>query len=159
MLIRAFKSADVSAAASVYRDAVITLGPQAYSPAQVKVWATYPDDLGRFAAQLRKGLTLVCEEEGRMAAFGQLEPVDHIALLYCSSQFSRRGYATAILRRLEEQAEIQKIGGLRTEASRISRPFFARQGYAVVEVERTIRLGVEFERFKMQKLLTTNHAE
>ncbi|HTQ32449.1 MAG TPA: GNAT family N-acetyltransferase [Opitutaceae bacterium] len=159
MLIRAFKSADVDAVASVYRDAVITLGSQAYNAEQVKVWATYPDDREKFAAQLLKGLTLVCEENGTVAAFGQLAPFDHIALLYCSSPFSRRGFATAILQRLEDHARIQKIEKLCTEASRIAQPLFARQGFTVIEVERSIRLGVEFERFKMQKLLPTNHGD
>ncbi len=108
MMLRAFLPSDAEPLARVYRDAVRGLGVQAYTPAQVEVWALYPDDLAEFGGRLARGVTLVAEVAGRVVA-------------------------------------------IHTEASRISRPFFEKQGYTLVEIERVDRFGVEFERFRMRK--------
>lgn len=151
MMLRAFLPSDAEHLAWVYRDAVRGLGVQAYTPAQVEVWALYPDDLAEFGGRLARGVTLVAEVAGRVVAFGQLEPDDHLAFLYCAAAHARRGVATAIYAALEAQAVSRGVAAIHTEASRISRPFFEKQGYTLVEIERVDRFGVEFERFRMRK--------
>ena len=47
---------------------------------------------------------------------------------------------------------------IHTEASRISRPFFEKHGYFLVEIEHVIRFDVEFERFRMTKKIRANQA-
>ncbi len=153
MRIRDFTPADTEALAALYRDAVREIGPQAYTPAQVDAWALYPEDLTEFSARLSRGTTLVAESEQRAVAFGQLDPADHIAFLYTASAFGRRGLATEIYGRLEARAVAQGARFLDTEASRISRGLFAKLGFALREVERVTRYGVEFERFRMRKKL------
>ena len=151
MMLRAFLPSDAEPLAWVYRDAVRGLGVQAYTPAQVEAWALYPDDLAEFGGRLARGVTLVAEVAGRVVAFGQLEPDDHLAFLYCAAAHARRGVATAIYAALEAQAVSRGVAAIHTEASRISRPFFEKQGYTLVEIERVDRFGVEFERFRMRK--------
>ncbi|MFO1446908.1 MAG: hypothetical protein U1F61_01925 [Opitutaceae bacterium] len=51
------------------------------------------------------------------------------------------------------QAVSRGVAAIHTEASRISRPFFGKQGSTWVEIERVDRFGVEFERFRMRKAL------
>lgn len=150
-MLRSFDAQDAEALAEVYRDAVRTIGPQAYTLRQVEVWALYPDDIEEFRTRLSRGFTRVAEVEGRMVAFGSLEPCDHLAYLYCAGRYSRTGIGSAIYRELEAKAFQAGAAAIRTEASRISRPFFEKHGYKVVEVERAVRLGVEFERFRMVK--------
>jgi putative acetyltransferase len=149
--IRAFQKPDAEAAARVYRDAAINVGRSAYNAEQVRVWALYPDDMEEFRTRLARGVTLVAEEGKEVVAFGQLEPIDHIAFIYCASSFSRRGIASAIYQQLEQRALAEGVKTLTTDASRISRPFFERNGFVVLETEQSLRLGVEFERFKMVK--------
>jgi putative acetyltransferase len=111
--------------------------------------------MDEFRERLSHGLTMVAEEEGRPIAFGQFEPVDHLALLYTAGGYARRGIASRLYDVLEEQARAQGVAGIHTEASRISRPFFLKRGYVVSEVERSLYRGVEFERFKMRKELVS----
>lgn len=151
MKLRPFLKSDAEALARVYRDAVRTIGPGMYSARQVEVWALYPDDMEEFRDRLSRGLTLVAEEAGEMVAFGQLDPIDHVAFLYCAGAFSRRGLASAIYEHLEHQAASSGVTTLTTDASRISRPFFEKKAFVVRAVEHPLRLGVEFERFRMTK--------
>lgn len=144
---------DLKELAAVYRNAVIALGPQAYAEDQIEVWASYPEDSDEFYGRLSGGITLVADFCGKPVAFGQLEPDDHIAFLYCSPEFARRGIATRIHAGLESAARGAGTSIIRTEASRISRPFFERQGYEIVASERVERKGVAIERFRMRKLL------
>ncbi len=153
MKIRPFTTADTLAAAAVFRDAVINLAPQAYTDDEVDAWARCADDTAAFARQLSKGKVFVAEEDSAVVAFGQLEPTDHIAFIYCSARFARRGYGTAIYRRLETIAMQQGADALHTAASRVARPFFEKLNYTVVAAERPVRRGVALERFKMRKPL------
>ena len=156
MNLRQFQESDAEAAARVYRDAAIAIGREAYDAEQVKVWALYPDDIEEFRSRLSRGLTVVAQEAEETVAFGQLDPPDHIAFLYCASGFSRRGIASAIYDQLEQQAVARGVSTLTTDASRVSRSFFEKKGFAVIAVEHPLRLGVEFERFRMTKKIKVN---
>jgi len=156
--LRSFNPEDAETLAGIYRDAVRTTASQAYTEQQVYVWALYPDVIDEFRARLSRGLTLVAEVAGCVVAFGQLEPDDHLAFIYCSGRHCRKGIGSAIYRALEAVALQKGIVQIHTEASRISRPFFEKHGYEVREVERAIRLGIEFERFRMIKAITLNKA-
>ncbi|MGF1678853.1 MAG: GNAT family N-acetyltransferase [Candidatus Methylacidiphilales bacterium] len=150
-MLRNYTPHDAERLAAVYRDAVRSIGPQAYSPHQVEVWAAYPEDIEEFRGRLSRGHTLVAEIDGEVVAFGQIEPSDHIAFLYCVGRESRKGICSEILHVLEQYAHSHGVSELDTDASRISRPFFEKHGFCVIEVEHVVRLGVNFERFRMKK--------
>jgi putative acetyltransferase len=151
--LRTCTPADAPALAAIYREAVLTLGLQAYTPQQTEVWAEHVADLDCFSAPLAGGITLCVEIDQQPVAFGQLHPVNHVAYLYCSSAHARCGSATAILNALEEHARAANVDRLHVEASRVARPCFERNGYQVLEEERVVRDAIEFVRYKMEKLL------
>jgi putative acetyltransferase len=153
IVIRPYDPADTAALAAVFRQAVIGTGATAYNAEQVAVWSEFVNNLDRFQHRLSAGLTLVAWVEGRVAAFGQLHPPDHIEFLYTDSAFARTGCATQIYQALEAQAQAQNVTCLHTEASHISKYFFLKMGFYVVEPEIVERDGVLFERFKMEKQL------
>jgi len=136
--LRDYTRRDAEDLAEVYRDAARNLGRIAYTEEQTRVWALHPEDLEQFRATLALGWTLCAVEADRPVAFGQLHPADHIAYLYCRSEYARRGYGSTILARLEAHARASGVTRLRVEASCVARPFFERFGYLVVEEERPI---------------------
>ncbi len=152
--VRPCTASDTAALAAVYRESVHALGPLAYNASQVKAWARFADNLSALRDQLLAGVTLVVEWRNNPIAFGQLHPTDHIALLYTSPAHTRQGHAGRICAELEKFARGAGMNFLNTNASRIARPFFERNGFTVAEVEHPIRYGVRFERFKMEKRLT-----
>ncbi|MBE9167613.1 GNAT family N-acetyltransferase [Pleurocapsales cyanobacterium LEGE 06147] len=153
MLLRPYQVSDAEILAAIYRDAVTGIGASAYDAQQIAVWSLYPEDIEEFRQLLGCGLTLVAVENSRAVAFGQLNPPDRLAYLYTASNFARLGYGTAIYQRLEAYAREQGIKRLHTEASRISKHLFLKMGFCIVERELAVRHGVEFERFKMEKVI------
>ena len=153
MLFQEYQPSDAESLAAIYRDAVIGIGSSAYDAKQVEAWSSYPEDIEEFRRLLSQGLTIVALHDRQLAAFGQLNPPDHIAFVYTASQFARLGYATEIYKRLEAKAIEQGVHRLYTEASRISKHFFLKMGFCVVEAEIVDRKGVQLERFKMEKII------
>lgn len=150
-LLRPYHPSDAQALAAIYREAARTIGSDAYGPEQVAMWASYPEDMDEFRFQLSLGATFVAEISGKAVAFGQLHPWDHVALLYCGSQYARKGVGSQIYRELEAQALASGVKEIHTEATRMSRPFFEKQGYVVCLIESPVRQGIAFERFRMVK--------
>jgi putative acetyltransferase len=144
---------DVPALAAIYHDAVTGLGRMAYTDAQVAVWASFAEDRDAFRALLDQGYTLVAIVNGKPAAFCQLHPEDHVSLLYTATEHARCGLATAVYRGIEIHARKQGQQTLTTDASKLSRPFFTAHGFTVRRAEQTIRQGVPFERYQMEKTL------
>lgn len=155
MLIRSYQPDDAEALVAVFQDAVIHTGIQAYSAEQTAIWASYPDEIESFRQQLSRGLTLVAVLDHKPVAFGQLDPIDYIAFLYTASFVGRSGCATAIYQQLEARSIAQQATCIRTAASRISKHFFLKVGFDLVETEWVDRKGVLLERFKMEKHLPT----
>lgn len=152
-VLRPAEAKDIATLAAIYRDTVLVSGPQAYTPTQVAAWAGYADDLPAFASRLANGLVLIAEIDGAAIAFGQLDPDDHLAFLYCLATWSRRGIGGLLYQALEARALARGVPEIHTEASRFSRPFFTKHGYTLRGTERVHRSGVEFERYLMGKCL------
>ena len=153
MHVRAVQPADAETLAEVYRDAARGLGAQAYSPPQIEAWASFPDDFETFRLHILQGLALVSMAGSEFAAFGQLDPSDHVALLYTATRFARQGHATAVYRQLEASARAQGVRRINTTATHLSRPFFARQGFQLCATAHNAYKGVAFELFTMAKSL------
>jgi len=152
---------DHDAALEIYRDAVETVAPAQYSPAQVKAWsqqARSGSGITPLRNSLQRGWGLVSRSaDGEAEAFALLDPEDHVALLYCRGRACREGRGGALLRALEEEGRRRGIPRLRTEASLISQPLFLNQGWQVSWQEELLINGVLFRRFRMAKPL--NQAE
>lgn len=141
---------DIPHVKRVFRDAVLNIGTHAYSEDQVRAWAAFADD-PLFDEQLKEGVTFVAEEHDEIVGFGQLHPLNHIALLYVDSQHAKRRIGTALARRLERHAEDSGMTAISVEASKIAKPFFEKQGYTVLDKEVIDRHGVPLERYLMHK--------
>jgi len=148
--LRDYRRGDEAPLAALYREAVLRIGSAAYDPPQLQAWAAWAGG-DNFRNQLRLGVTLVAICDERVAAFGQLHPADHVALLFTAPEFARRGCATRLYAALEARASAVGTLRLHTEASRISRHFFLKMGFFVVEAESVERSGVHIERFRMEK--------
>lgn len=152
--LRPLHPGDCDALIAVYRDAVLQLGAGRYSSAQLQAWADHAASGGAIAQALHRGHGLASlESDGTIAAFGVLEPLERLSLLYCRSRSCRRGHGSAILAALEQHASTLGVMQLRTEASQLSRPLLLRRGWQV-EAEETVRFaGVWFTRWRMIKRL------
>ncbi|GAB5559084.1 MAG: hypothetical protein SynsKO_07310 [Synoicihabitans sp.] len=154
VIFRSATDDDLPVLAEIYIDAVDTLGPRAYSAGQVAAWRRWPNDNPEeFRRRLTAGFCRVAETAGRVVAFAEFTPPDHLDFLYTRGEFAGRGLASQLHHQLEEIARHRGAALLRTEASYLSRPVFKRLGYEVIEIEVVERFGETFRRFIMRKIL------
>jgi putative acetyltransferase len=151
MQVRHYRDTDLQPVAGLFTASVHRLASCQYDAAQLAAWAPQPPDLDEWRERLRAVRTLVAEEDGELAGFVSYEPNGHIDLLFTAPGFSRRGVATTLYGRAETLLVSLGVAELFTEASLVARPFFERQGFRIVAVQRVILRGVAFERLAMRK--------
>ena len=148
--MRLVRASDVDLLADVYADAVRMLGPQLYSAEQVEAWAAAVKQPA-FRDFVLRPMTFVAVADDRPIGFSGVEEDGHVASLYVAGAWTRRGVGSALLTRVLLHAESQSIRKLHTEASRFSRPLFARFGFDVAETQHVTYNDVVFERWLMRK--------
>jgi putative acetyltransferase len=158
MSIRPFHSEDIAEVLAVFVDAIMQIAAEDYTPEQCQAWAA-AGSLDRWPGMLSQGLALVAIDPQGIVAFGHLNPVDHINLLYCRGRGRGQGHATQILAGLEAAAMQHGVTQLSTEASLTARRFFERRGYHVQVAEVVDRQGVLLPRWRMCKPLTSRYSE
>jgi putative acetyltransferase len=146
--IREATAADVPALAALYAGAVRAAGPAHYDAAQIEAWAAFADE-AQFRRFVLDPLTLVAEDESGITGFTGLRADGHVTALYVHPDRMRRGIASALLRAVIERAEAHGLRRLTTDASKVSRPVFARHGFQVEAVETVERREATFERYRM----------
>ncbi|GAB4482188.1 MAG: GNAT family N-acetyltransferase [Burkholderiaceae bacterium] len=151
--LRPYRPGDAEALAALFRASARVLGAKAYSPAHVEAWARHPEDLDEFRTRLGQGTTLVALDGDSRIGFGQLNPADTVEFLYVAPTHARRAVAQAIYDALEAQARELGTATLHAAASRLSKPFFEKNGWHVVAIDQVARFGVVFERYRMRKAL------
>ena len=146
---------------------IAVLGPQAYTADQVAVWGQASQrHLSQEPDPLTQGITLVAHPPNLgtinsaigskirgAIGFGQLQPLDRVAMLYIAAEWVGQGVGKALYRQLETIAQSQGVTQLRTEASHLARPFFQAQGFEVQQQEWVVLGGMEIDRFVMLKAL------
>jgi GNAT superfamily N-acetyltransferase len=155
--LRRLTPADLVQVLSVYRDAVLHLARDHYTPIQIEAWSSFPGRSGEVRAALARGYGLAscaAGDSGTIEAFGLLDPIDRLSLLYCRARSGRQGRGAALLRALEAEARRRRCRRLRTEASRLSRPLLERHGWWVEAEEEVIFAGAGFRRWRMIKDLS-----
>lgn len=157
MIIRNSESRDLEAIVAVFGASIHGLATQHYDDAQLAAWAPRSPDLAEWRQRLATLKTLVAEDHARqLMGFLSFEPDGHIDLLYTAPHAARRGVASALYRAAEHRLLALGVERLFTEASLVAAPFFAAQGFHVVEEQRVERRGLVFRRYAMHKTLPPN---
>lgn len=131
--IRKYKSTDIEQVVNVYKRSIEETGPEKYSSEQVRVWASYPDNILEFNRALQSGHTVVAESPGEIVSFGSITPSAHLSFIFTLKQHSGKGIAGFIYRQLEEYATEKGAKHITIEASLIAVPFFEKQGFSAIE--------------------------
>jgi putative acetyltransferase len=127
--LRPFLPADAAALAEIFRESVLDLTGDDYSPAQQAEWAASAEDEEAFGRRLASGLTLVATLAGAPVGFVSLKGADTVDLLYVHPRASRRGVATLLMDALEKLAAARGAKRLTVDASDTARDFFGKRGF------------------------------
>ena len=155
--IRPFQNSDADALVEIYKRAVENIGPKAYNPEQVAVWANLLPNAERFAEIMNDGrVALVAvDADDRVVAFTDVEADGHIGFLYALPDVAGKGVAKMLYEALETKAREQDIGKLYSEASELAKSFLLKHGFSVVERRDFEVAGVPIHNYAVEKRLRT----
>lgn len=153
--IRPFQDSDAEALVEIYKRAVAELGPKAYSPEQIAVWANLLPSAQRFAEIMNDGrVALVAiDANDRVVAFTDVEADGHIGFLYALPDVAGTGAVKTLYEALESKAREQDIGKLYSEASELAKSFLLKHGFSVVERRDFEVAGVPIHNYAVEKRL------
>ena len=151
--LRPLEKRDHSLARSIYADAIKSQAGTLYSFSQVEAWSALAWLPGILDESLNEGKGWVALNEGDIAAFALRYPDDRLALLYCRGRFSRKGYATSLVRHIEKEALNEGLGRLVTEASLLSYKLLLKLYWECLKIEHIQIAGIAFKRYKMEKII------
>ena len=135
----------------VYFDSIQSLNEKIYSQEQKRAWSSQAWDNPNFDKSVIKGKGWLLSEKGIIIAFATRYPKNRIALFYCKGKFQRKGCGTKLLEKLENEARVDGLKSLSTEASLISYRLFLKNEWRILRKEKVNINNIFFERYKMEK--------
>ena len=151
MNLRQITIKDQLALKKVYFDSIQSLDEKIYSQEQKRAWSSQAWDNPNFDKSVIKGKGWLLSEKGIIIAFATRYPKNRIALFYCKGKFQRKGCGTKLLQKLENEAKIDGLKSLSTEASLISYRLFLKNEWRILRKEKVNINNIFFERYKMEK--------
>lgn len=148
MRIRAYRSEDCAALATLFYNTVHTVNARDYTQTQLDVWATGQVDLAAWDRSFLVHNTFVAELDGVIAGFGDIDETGYLDRLYVHKNYQRQGIAAALCDAMEKTVP----GRIVTHASITARPFFEGRGYTVVRAQQVERQGVLLTNYVMEKV-------
>ena len=137
----------------IYADAICSQGLQLYNQDQIDAWSGLAFLPGVLDGPLNKGTGWLLNIGNVSEAFAIRYPTHRLALLYCRGRSSRKGYATNLLKKIEQDARDQGVKTLYTEASLFSCRLLLQHDWICKSVEEIKIAGVSFLIYRMFKIL------
>ncbi|NIZ59504.1 GNAT family N-acetyltransferase [Sedimentitalea sp. CY04] len=157
--IRAYHPDDARTLYSIFSEAIHKGTVAHYSAAQRQAWAPSADMPDWWPDSLAKLETWVAEAGGEIAGFMCATPQGYVDFTYVRPRWMGRSVAQALYDITLERARGRNLTRLTTHASLMARPFFARQGWQVDEMEIVDRNGEQLKRFAMSLTLDASHEQ
>lgn len=148
MEIRRYQSSDLKEIETLFYQTVHRVNQADYREEQLDAWADGRIDENAWDRSFQEHITLVAVKDGRIAGFGDMDRTGYLDRLYVHWEEQRKGIASALCDRLEQEAESERFV---THASITAKPFFEKRGYRVVKEQEVIRKGVALTNYVMEK--------
>lgn len=151
-VIRKAAAADRDGIWTVFLTSVLELCGTHYERAEVLAWVNSLEP-ETFGASILSFQTLVVEEAGRIAAFGQFDPEQgEVVALFVAPGFTGRGLGKMVLRMFEEMALEKGTGWMQIGSPLNAVGFFEKEGYKQARMEQLqLTDGTALPRIRMSK--------
>lgn len=157
--IRPFRADDAPVLRALFHASVHGIARRDYTPEQLQAWAPQEHDAAAWAERLSANQPWVAEVAAHAgsapapAGFADLQPDGYIDQFFVAPAWAGQGVARALMAHLHAQAVQRGIAQLWAHVSLTAEPFFAAQGFAVVERREVERAGVVLRNAHMAKHL------
>lgn len=153
MILRLYKPNDCKEIVEMFYNTVHSINIKDYNEEQVNVWAPKDIDFIKWNDTLLEHYSIVCEKEGIIIGFGDIDHLGYLDRLYVHKDYQGCKVATKIVNELEDYARKNNVRTVTTDASITARLFFEKRGYEVMKEQEVERKGVLLINFKMSKKL------
>jgi len=146
---------DAEAMASIFYNAIRYTNIKDYSPSQIEAWAgpsPAPDKWRARFSTRPEMLTFVASVHGLVVGFADFEPDGRVDCVYVHHEHQRRGVASGLLIRVEQEARRRRLTRLYSEASITALPLFKHQGFAVITEQEVEFRGERFKNYRVEKV-------
>ncbi len=151
--LRPLRQEDAPHAARIYFAAVHEGTAALYDAEQRRAWGGEREEPERWRERLEGMQGFVAEIGGVPQGFMTIDAEGLVDLAFVHPSAARRGIGAMLLAAVEGRARELGVTRLWSEASKASRPFFARHGWAVVTEQQVERDGVKLTNYRMEKRL------
>lgn len=155
--IRAYRHQDAEPLAAVFYEAIHSGTAEHYTPAQRQAWAPNAESSAAWSDRLGALDVVVAEANDEIAGFMAATPQGYIDFAFVRPRWMGRSVAQALYDVILERARVANLTRMTTHASLMARPFFARQGWQVDEMEIVDRNEEQLKRFAMSLPLGAPH--
>jgi len=153
MHIRKYQSGEELELWRLFYDSVRKVAIRDYTAEQVAAWAPDTMDEAHWRARIESNNPFVCEHEGQIVGYADLQPSGYIDHFFVHHQWQGQGVAKALFATIEADAKRQQLAELWANVSITARPFFESRGFLVVAEQDVAVRGVTLRNFKMVKRL------
>jgi putative acetyltransferase len=124
-----------------------------YTFEQRLAWGGEAVDPEAWRDRLEEAMGFMAERDGEPVGFMTVDETGLVDLAFVLPSMAGQGIGTRLYRAVEDQARALGVQVLTTEASKVSKPFFERQGWEIVTEQSVEREGVSLSNYKMRKPL------
>jgi putative acetyltransferase len=151
--IRKLEKSDLDDCIALFRNTVHSINIQDYNQSQLDAWAPEHIDKNAWWESLSKNIAYVAEYRGQIVGFGDMSYEGYFDRLYVHKDFQRKGVASTLIKKMEEQAMIAGIQEVHTEVSITAKPLMEAFGYQFITQQVKEHNGQKFVNYIMKKSL------
>lgn len=151
--IRKLEKNDLDDCIALFRNTVHAINIQDYDQSQLDAWAPVNIDKKVWWKSLSKNIAYVAVYHGQIVGFGDMSQEGYFDRLYVHKDFQRKGIASALINKIEEQAKLVGIHEIHTEVSITAKPLMEAFGYQLIKQQVKEHQGKKFVNFIMKKTL------
>lgn len=149
MIIREYMPSDCRELAELFYNTVHTVNAGDYTKEQLDVWATGEMNLEKWNLSFQEHYSIVAVDNGIIVGFGDIDKTGYLDRLFIHKNYQKRGIATAICNKLEQNVRNIII----VHASITAKSFFEKRGYKVIKKQQVERQGIILDNFVMKKII------
>ena len=152
-VIRSAKTEELEAIRNLAIETIEHTCSHDYSPDQLNAWtAAIRGNTERWEQSIGNQYFLVAEIDQRIVGFASLDQC-YVDFMYIHQDFTRKGIAKTLYKRLEIQARSVGCTLLTSHVSKTALPFFEKVGFSIIREKIQAIKGVTISNYQMEKIL------
>ncbi len=144
---------DIPAMMALFHASVHEVAGADYDKAQCNAWAPDSGEPARWEKRLVEQQVWIAETDGELSGFCAWTIDGYLDLLFVHPRHVRRGVATALCAKVDNDLHTRSVRRVHTQASLTAQPFFHRQGFRLIDHQVVHTRGVDLPNAVMEKIL------